>query len=70
MSEPKVSVILEDWRGHMRGDTAPKPFRVNKVKNSLDFTVGEFLTVNTVKDMIDYLKIDVTIIDKKPLKLS
>jgi len=53
MSAKKSKLLISDIRGKGYRITGDKPFRVIKVVNTLDYRVGQFLTITELQDAID-----------------
>jgi hypothetical protein len=52
--EAKRRIILEDRRpGLFRSGDAGPSFRVKKVVNSIEFTIGELVTSQRVRELVD-----------------
>jgi len=53
MSAKKVKLLISDKRGKGMRITGDTPFIVIKVFNTLDYRVGQFLTIAEVRDAIE-----------------
>lgn len=54
MNQPKIKLILIDLR-----NTYPdqkNPFRVKSITNTIDFKVNDYLTTDTVKNLLETRK--------------